>query len=313
MSKKLVRVGSRTSALALVQTQKVIDDLAKHYPQHSFEVVGIKTRGDRDQNLNISLAGGTGVFAKELEESLLSYDIDMAVHSMKDLPGKLANGLELGAIGWRDDVNDVLVSMRGYSVKSLPHQAKIGTSSVRRRAQLLRMRPDLNVVSIRGNIETRLSQLEAEQYDAIVLAAAGLQRLQLNQYPRVVLSVKQFLPAVGQGALAVEIRANDANTAALLKPVDDPAVRAAITAERTFMQELSGGCQAPMAALGVTHGGLLTLQGAVFNLEGSRYIDLTLSGRLEEAQYLGEQLAHELLAKGANSIFAAIKENLDQR
>ena len=302
MTKKTIRIGTQTNALALAQTQCVIDSLAGFYPEHRFQMVGISSAEEQEIN-EVLTASQERVFStKKLEKALLDQMVDLAVHSLSDLPPVLTEGLSLGLVGWREEIHDVLVSLSGYTIHSLPRQAKVGVDSAAKRAQLLRLRQDMDVIFLPDSIENQLQRLETGRYEAIILAGADLKRLQITKYPRTNLSVELFLPAPGQGALAVEIRMDDSAMGKLLSPWQDTAIQAAIQAERALMAQLAEECDAPMAALGSVRGGVLTLQGAVFSPDGSRYYDLTLSGRLEEAEHLGFQLGLVLLEHGARGL-----------
>ena len=242
-----IRVGSRGSALALAQDEEVIAPLRRAYPDIDFEVVTVRTKGDADQKT--PLAGmGLGIFVKELEQELLNGELDMAVHSLKDMPTKLPDGLILGAILPRKDARDVLVNRWNCTMDKLPEGARIGTSSPRRTAQLMRNAPQVTVVPIRGNVETRLRKAQGEETDGAVLAAAGLIRLGLSENVAEYLSPRRFVPAPGQGILAVEVRAENQRMQNVLKTVEDAATRYEATAERAFLELIGGGCQLPVGA-----------------------------------------------------------------
>jgi hydroxymethylbilane synthase len=275
---------------------------------HAVELVSISTRGDQQQVGPIGqIAGGDGVFTKELQRALLAGEIDLAVHSLKDLPTEPVEGLALAAVPPRAPDGDVLVS-KHPSVDDLPRGAIIGTGSLRRRAQLLHRRPDLQMAGVRGNVETRLAKLERGEYAALVLAEAGLQRLGLESHIRQRLPKTVMLPAVGQGALGIEARADDQPTRAVLAPIDDSDTRAAVTAERTMLAHLSGGCLAPVGAWGRWEAGRLALGGVVLSVDGQRRLVAesyavgnghpTSSGT-SLAEDLGRQVADALLAQGA--------------
>jgi len=246
-TKKVIKVGSRGSPLALLQNEEVLGPLRQLYPDLDFQVVTVRTKGDLDATS--PLAGmGLGIFVKEIERLLLDGQLDMAVHSLKDLPTKLPEGLALGAIGRRQDARDVLVNRWDCRLADLPEGARIGTSSPRRQAQLRKLCPQVTVLPIRGNVETRLRKAKGDEYDGTILAAAGLVRLGLTDQVAEYLSAQQFVPPPGQGALAVEVRADDDRIQEILAPVDHIDTRLAVTAERAFLEKLGGGCQLPVGA-----------------------------------------------------------------
>jgi hydroxymethylbilane synthase len=293
-----VIVGTRGSALALAQTQEVLKQLKACHPTVDFVTKVIKTSGDRGQIREI------GAFVKELEEALQRGEIDLAVHSLKDLPTQLSEGLVIAAVPERADPRDVLISRDGLTLKALPQGARMGTGSPRRIAQLLALRSDLEIVPIRGNVDTRLRKLEAGEVDALVLAAAGLERLGRADHIVEVLSPEVMLPAVGQGALALEVRADDEFALELLQPFDHPETRAAVTAERAFLGALGGGCRVPIAAYGRIESKQLVLDGLVASPDGRKVLKDRLSGSPDEAEMLGRELAERLLAAGAAELLA---------
>ncbi len=268
------------------------------------ELVSIKTTGDVLAG-SLATAGGKGLFVKEIEDALLAERIDFAVHSMKDVPAVLPPGLALVATPPREDPRDVLVSASGASLAELPPGARVGTSSLRRRAQLLARRPDLEVVELRGNVDTRLRKLAGKEVEAILLAAAGLRRLGLAPAGAVALAVDEFLPAIGQGALALEARAGDEAVLAALRVLDDPVTAAAVAAERAFLGAVGGDCQTPLAAhAALTTEGRLRLRALVAEIDGSAALFDALDGPLESAPALGAGLGSALLARGAGDIIA---------
>lgn len=300
--RRVVRVGTRKSPLALWQTRWVIARLQEAWPGLHFEEVPMVTQGDLVLDRPLDQAGGRGLFVAEMEEALLAGRIDLAVHSMKDLPIELAPGLVLGPVPPRADPRDLFVSRQGWqSLAQLPPKARVGTSSPRRRAQLLAQRPDLEIVPVRGNLGTRLRKLEEGQVDGLVLAVAGLARMgyELAGFP---LEPPLFLPAVGQGALALELRADDPWLRERLAPLGDPAATAEVAAERALLRHLGGGCHLPIAAWARASGDRLTLQARVISPDGARHLDGQLTGPLSEAASLGERLAGELLARGARDL-----------
>lgn len=297
---RIVRVGTRGSELALTQTNWVIDRLRALHPQVTFAVEIVKTTGDLDHQTSLPAMGGRGVFVKEVEEALLSGRVDMAVHSMKDLPGQMPPGLQISAIPTRVDPRDCLISKNGCTLDQLPAGSLVGTGSPRRRAQLCLYRPDLRFAELRGNVDTRINRVLQGEYDAIVLAVAGLSRLgrQLGQP----IATEICLPAVGQGALALQTRSDDPQTIAIVAALDDPAARQAVLAERTVLTELGGGCHTPIAALGLMKGAQLQLTGAVADTAGNTLLRVTRSADATSARELGQQVARALLDAGAASL-----------
>lgn len=290
----MIRLGTRPSALARRQTDIVAVALREAHPSLELEVVSITTGGDRTQSTNAPGADwGTGVFVKELESALLREDVDLAVHSLKDVPPVLTDGLTLAAIPVREDPFDVLVTPDAQRLEALPPGARVGTSSARRSAFLRAVRPDLNFVPIRGNVETRLRKLAEGQYDAVILARAGLHRLDLDTR-FVVLEPELLPPAPGQGALAIQARAGDRNVIELAEPLHDPATAAAVRAERRLMANLDGGCRLPVGALARprTDGALHLLGGVAFN-DGSLSVADAL-GRLDAPEELADELTQRL-------------------
>ena len=309
----VVKIGTRGSTLALAQAHEVkaaIERLAAT----SSEIVIIKTSGD---DAPLDVAPGTdvkGMFVKELEEALLDGRIDLAVHSAKDLPTELPAGLILGAILARRDPHDAVSTRAGGPLAELAAGARVGASSLRRQAQVKRLRKDLEVLPIRGNVDTRLRKLDEGQYDAIILAACGLERLGLGARITQRLTSAQMLPAPGQGALAIELRADRPELAAVCAALDDARTRFAVIAERALLRSLGGGCQVPIAALGTIDDlGNLTLEGAVFTPDGQRVIRQSLSGAQESAERLGITLASHLRAKGADRLLFGQKAQSWQR
>lgn len=298
--KKLV-IGTRGSQLALWQAQFIKSQLERHFPTLEVSLKIIKTTGDTIQNR--SLVGlGKGVFTKEIENALLTGDIDLAVHSLKDLPIELPEGLCIAAIPKREDPRDVLVTDTGVPLEDLPEGAKIGTTSPRRKAQLLYMRPDLRVVDVRGNIDTRLRKLHETDLDGIILAAAGIKRLLKPEIITQYFDTEQMVPAVGQGALAIEVREGDDRVEQLLLPLNDPSVIAEITAERVVLESLGGGCQVPIGAHAKHVNGELSLIGAVCHPDGIQRIVERTTGTPDTAQQLGRTVAEKLRNSGATEL-----------
>ncbi len=297
-SRRTLVIGTRGSALALRQTGMVAAALRRHQPGVVIETRVIRTAGDREQQASLQAIGGQGVFVKEIEEALRRGDIDLAVHSLKDLPGNIAPDLVLGAVPKRADARDALIARAGATLAELPAGATIGTGAARRIAQLRALRPDCTIIDLRGNVDTRLRKLHdpAGPYDAIVLALAGLKRLRRAGVVTEILPFDVILPAPGQGALGLEVRAADAWARELLAPLDDPPTHAAVTGERAFLAGLGGGCQAPIAALGRSRAGTLHLSGLLATPEGALH-RRTLTGPVEQAADLGQRLAQQILAE----------------
>ncbi len=303
-----LKIGARGSPLSLAQTGLVARAIEEANPGLTTEIVAITTTGDRLSQAKLSLIGGKGLFTKEIEEALLSGTVDLAIHSAKDLPSELPEGLTLGAVPQRADVRDVLISREGCSLAELPKGAKVGTSGLRRQAQLLAARPDLNIEPIRGNVATRLKKLESE-FDATLLAAAGLARLGLTPPGAVFLEADEMLPAVGQGILALELRADDSRTKDILAPLNDEATAFALAAERAFLKVFGSGCQLPVAALALWQGGLLKMAGLTASPDGRQVVCGSLKTELNtlaEAQSSGQALGNELLGKGADKIMEGL-------
>jgi hydroxymethylbilane synthase len=300
-----VRIGTRGSALALRQAGMVAAGLRRAWPGLAVDLVVIRTSGDRLAQAHLAEVGGKGLFVKEIEEALLDGRVEVAVHSLKDLPSAIPHGLTLAAFPPREEPRDVLVSGRAAAVADLPAAARVGTSSPRRRVQLLALRRDLAVEPIRGNVETRLRKLDEGAYDAIVLAAAGLRRLGIERADATLVSPDEMLPAVGQGTLAVEVREADGETAKLVATLDDASTRAATEAERAFLAAMGGTCTTPLAAHAWFEEGRLRLSAFVATPDGGRVLQdgSTLNGGPPAG--LGQLVADRMLARGAAEIIAA--------
>ncbi|KAF0994275.1 hydroxymethylbilane synthase [Geobacillus sp. TFV-3] len=304
-------VGSRRSKLALTQTKWVINELKQLGAPFTFEVKEIVTKGDRVLDVTLSKVGGKGLFVKEIEHELLAGGIDMAVHSMKDMPAVLPEGLVIGAVPRREDARDVLVSKGNRMLSDLPPGSVIGTSSLRRSAQLLAYRPDLTIKWIRGNIDTRLAKLESEEYDAIVLAAAGLARMGWgNDVISDYLPFDVCVPAVGQGALAVECREDDDELREWLSRLNDEQTERAVRAERAFLQQMEGGCQVPIAGYAEADGGIVRLTALVASPDGKEKYKEMVTGADPEA--VGRQAAAVLIEQGAKALIERVKQELSQ-
>ncbi|MBS1252014.1 MAG: Porphobilinogen deaminase [Anaerolineales bacterium] len=296
-----VIVGTRGSKLARTQTDLVVSALRSQWPDIEIQTKIIKTEGDRKLDVS-TVKLSKGAFVKEIEVALLNGEIDLAIHSCKDLPTDPVPGLTLAAFPQRADPRDTLVSREGRHLTELQPGAIIGTGSSRRKAQLLIRRPDLQVEDIRGNVETRLRKMREGQYDAVVLAAAGLDRMGWLDQAAAIFEPKVMLPAPAQGALAIQAREDDETTLARLDPLNDAATHAAVTAERAFLRALGGGCRVPIAAFARIDGGWLTLHGLVADEDGSEHVRGDLDGAIEEAAEVGGELAKQLLAEGADEL-----------
>ncbi|ACX52369.1 porphobilinogen deaminase [Ammonifex degensii KC4] len=302
-SKRCLRIGTRGSDLALAQTEQVLQILRERWPHYTYEIVKIKTTGDKVRNLALPRIGGKGLFTKELEVALLEEKIDLAVHSLKDLPTELPEELCVGAVLPREHPGDVLISLTGAGLEDLPEGARIGTSSLRRQAQLKAARPDLNFVPLRGNVPTRLRKLEKGECEAVVLAWAGLRRLRLDLTGRMTLLPYQVcLPAVAQGAIGVEMRKEDRELRKMVEVLDDPTTRLEVTAERAFLRWLGGGCHVPIAALARVAGAEILLEGLVADPEGKRIVRGQESGSTAYPEEVGIRLAERLLREGAEEL-----------
>ncbi len=309
---KTLKIGTRGSKLALWQANWVKSSLEDKHPSLSIELVAIKTKGDKILDVPLAKVGGKGLFVKEIEEALLDGRIDLAVHSMKDMPGEIPKGLCIGAIPQREIPQDVLISRNKKRLSKLGPGAKIGTSSLRRKAQLLHARPDLVVLPLRGNLDTRLKKLETENLDAIVLAAAGVKRLGLENRITETLDENIMLPAVGQGALCIEVRQNDPLVEPIVVTLEHPQTRVVILGERAFLNRLEGGCQVPIAAYGEIDKNTFTLAGLVATVDGRTLIKETLSGSEDSSEIIGSKLADRLIDMGAMDIIENLKADLHQ-
>jgi hydroxymethylbilane synthase len=298
----LLRIATRSSPLALWQANHIADRIRSLDPSLLVKLVEIQTTGDRDRDAPLAQIGGQGVFTKEIQRALLDRRADIAVHSLKDLPTVAIEGLVLAAVPQRGPTGDALVSKRHRSFSELPASAKVATSSQRRRAQVLHRRPDLRMVEIRGNVETRLNKLVAEDLDAIILAQAGLERLGVSHHVTEILDPAWMLPAVGQGALGLECRAKSEGCRLLLEKLDDPVTRHVVLAERAMLRGLGGGCQLPIGAAGSAAGGVLHLRGVVLSPDGKSRIEESVRGPLEDAEALGQSLAEMLLLRDAGRL-----------
>ena len=301
-----IRIGTRASQLALAQTKWVIDRLSAKYPDIEVDLIKIRTKGDRIIDKPLSTIGGKGLFVKEIEEALKRGEIDVAVHSLKDVPAELPDNLYIGIIPEREDPHDVMLSKDNIPLKGLPEGSCIGTSSLRRSAQLLHYRSDLKIVPLRGNLDTRLKKLDTANIQAIVVAAAGLKRIGFKDKITQPFSFDLMLPAIGQGALGLELRRDDQDTRDIFTFLDHYPTRVAVEAERSFMMELKGGCQIPVAGFARLKDDSINLDGLVADLDGSTIFRDVVIGPPEKARELGEALAKRLLDVGAREILKDI-------
>jgi len=302
----MLRIGTRGSRLALQQSEWVKAQLEARYPDMAVELVKIKTTGDKILDSPLSKIGGKGLFVKEIEDALLEKRVDLAVHSMKDVPAELPGKLYLSTYPEREDPSDALVSVDGLPLDRLPLHARVGTSSLRRGAQLLHVRPDLQLEPLRGNVDTRLRKVESGELHAVILACAGLKRLGLADRISQVIPRDQVLPAVGQGALGLEIRRDDAGLAHLLDFLDHGPTRMTVSAERAFLKELEGGCQVPIAGFARLDGDRLSFKGMVAELDGSRLFREETDGPKDQAEAIGIACARNLLASGAGKVLEKV-------
>ena len=304
----VLRIGTRGSALALWQANPVADRVRALAAAPDLELVMIETTGDKNLSSPLSTIEGKAFFTKEIEDALLDGRIDLAVHSCKDLATEMPHGLKIGAVLEREDPRDVLVTADGTAtgLEDLPSGARLGTSSLRRRALVARRRPDIDLVDLRGNVPTRIRKLDEGAFDAIVLAAAGVKRLGLEDRISGYLDSDEILPAVAQGAVAIQIRSEDVATERWIRPLEHTATRAAVTAERALLRELEGGCQVPVGALAQIDDQILTLKAIVCSLDGDRSVEGCSKERASEAEATGKNLARELLDLGAEEILAEI-------
>lgn len=303
-----IRIGTRGSALALWQTNWVKNELQKYFPNLTIDIEIIKTKGDKILDSPLSKIGDKGLFTKELEQALLDKRIDAAVHSLKDVPTKIPDGLTISAITKREDARDVFISPinKKSNLDSLPAAAKIATGSLRRKSQLLNWRPDIEIVDIRGNLNTRIAKLDSSDWEGMILAKAGVVRLGWESRISYVIPFDILLPAVGQGALAIEIREDDFSAKELFDKINHYETAIACTSERALLRKLEGGCQIPIAAYGNVDGTTLYLQAMIGSLDGKTIIKDSISGQAIDAEKLGIKLAESLLEKGGKKILEEI-------
>jgi len=303
MATRTLRIGTRASALALWQANWVKDELEKRYPDLDVSLTKIKTQGDKILDVPLAMVGGKGLFVKEIQEAMLRNEVDIAVHSMKDVPTFFPDGTGLRCITEREDPRDIAILRPGYtSFSAIRQNGRIGTSSLRRKAQLLNLRPDLEMVDIRGNVQTRIKKLEDDNLDAVILAAAGMHRLGFTDQIGEYFDPKVCLPAIGQGALGLESRLDDTVTNDLIDFFNHPPTSYAVTAERAVLSTLEGGCQVPIAAFGTVSGDQLELTGLVSDVLGQKMLKETMSCHVDQAVETGVALAKKLLEQGAGEI-----------
>jgi hydroxymethylbilane synthase len=306
MDRQRLRIGTRGSALALWQANWVKSQLEAVHPNIEIELIIIKTKGDKILDVPLAKVGGKGLFVKELEEAILDGRADIAVHSMKDVPAEFPEGLHLGPVLEREDPRDVLLSVNYQSLADLPQGAQVGSSSLRRQSQLLAIRPDLEIIPLRGNVNTRIGKLVNGEFDAIVLAAAGVKRLQMTDHVVEYLDPDLVIPANGQGAVGIELRINDAKTTQLLQTLNHETSQVCVAAERAFLATLDGGCQVPIAGFAKRDGERLTMQGRVASIDGKVCITHTHEGNIKDPVALGVGLAKKLLEDGADKILSQL-------
>ena len=306
MRKNIIRIGTRASLLALWQANWIKDTLEEQNTGIKVELIKIKTTGDKILDVPLAKVGGKGLFVKEIEDALLSNKIDLAVHSMKDVPTDLPEGLHIASVTEREDPRDALLSRGGCKMMELPHNAKIGTSSLRRQAQILNVRPDFEINQLRGNLDTRIKKLTTKELDAVILAAAGIRRMGWTDKITEYISTEVCLPAIGQGAVGVETRVDDETINGLVSRLNHEPTSIAVRAERAFLKRLEGGCQVPIAAFGEINGKKIKLRGLVGRIDGSEIIKDSLEGSVERVEEIGEELAKKLLSMGAGEILSEV-------
>lgn len=304
--RKEIRIGTRASALALWQAEWVKSELEKKFPGLKVSLTKIKTTGDKILDVPLAKVGGKGLFVKEIEEAMLANEIDIAVHSMKDVPTFFPDGLHLSCITKREDPRDALLSRNKVKFQDLPKGANVGTSSLRRQAQLMNVRPDFVIHQLRGNVDTRLRKLKEGQYDAIILAAAGVKRLGLAENVTEYIDPQISLPAIGQGALGIECRVDDRELNDMISFFNHNDSRVCVTGERALLRRLEGGCQVPIACYGQMKNGNLHLTGLVGSVDGKRIVKDVIEGPADKAEKMGVALAEKLLSQGADVILREV-------
>lgn len=306
MSKKTIKIATRKSPLALWQAYFIRDQLLAHHDDLDVELIKMTSKGDKILDVPLAKVGGKGLFVKELEAGLLAGDADIAVHSMKDVPVDFPEGLHLAVICEREDPRDAFVSNKFSQLDDLPQGAVVGTSSLRRQSQLLKYRPDLQIKFLRGNVNTRLQKLDDGEYDAIILAAAGLIRLEMKQRISSYLTTEQSLPAMGQGAVGIECRVEDTLTHELIAPLAHEETTIRLTAERALNKQLEGGCQVPIGGFAELDDKQISMRAFVGSPDGKELVEGSVFGPAEDAEQLGIQLANDLLSRGAKEILAEV-------
>ena len=303
---KIIKIGTRASLLALAQSNNIKERIEAQYPEVTVELVKIVTRGDKILDVPLAKVGGKGLFVKEIEEAMLRGEIDLAVHSMKDVPAELPPELHLGIITKREDPRDAFIANKYQTLADLPEGGRVGTSSLRRRSQLAVVRPDLQIDDLRGNLDTRLRKLDEGLYDAIILAAAGLNRLGWSERAASYFTPQEMLPAVGQGAVGIELRRDAAELLAGLQFLQDRETELTVRAERAFLHRLEGGCQVPIGAFAVLNDDNIGITGLIAAVDGSRMIRETVRGAAAEPEKIGLELAGKLLGLGGREILAEV-------
>ena len=306
---KTLKIGTRGSALALTQSGWVADRIRKRHPGVAVELVTIRTKGDIMQDVSLVQIGGKGLFIKEIEEALLRGDIDIAVHSMKDVPAELPEDLEIGVTPPREDPRDVLISRNNRKLEEMHHGARIGTCSLRRGFQLRNRMPDLDIVPLRGNLDTRIRKIETEDLDGVIVAAAGIRRMGWVAKASQFIPVEVMLPAVGQGVLGIETRRDDARVREVVAFLHDPVTACEVGAERAFLKRLGGGCQLPIAAFAKKNGGEIALAGLVGSPDGRVMIRHAVKGPAREFEALGRELAENILGRGGRALLDDVYRN----
>ena len=308
MTKNTIRIGTRGSKLALYQAYRVKDELQPHYPDTEFTIEIIKTKGDKILDVALSKIGDKGLFTKEIEEALFNHEIDMAVHSLKDLPTVFPEGAKLGAVLKRGEIRDALISTNGRKIADLTSNDVIATSSLRRKAQLLRINKDFKIIEIRGNVNTRIRKMEEGYCDVMIMAAAGLQRLEMSQYISDLFEPEVMIPACSQGAIVIEIRENDPVTEEIISKINDEKTLIATDAERAFLRTLEGGCQIPVGSYTRFDGDTFHITGFISSIDGTQYIKDSAEGVISQAVYVSMKLAKNLHSRGGAEILKAIRD-----
>ena len=309
MSENIIRIATRKSPLALWQAHYVSDMLKHHHPDLEIELVTMTTQGDKILDTPLAKVGGKGLFVKELETGMLEGRADIAVHSMKDVPVEFPTGLHLAVICEREDPRDAFVSNTYKTLDDLPQGARLGTSSLRRQSQIAALRPDLKIIDLRGNVNTRLKKLDNGEYDAIILAAAGLKRLKFDDRITQFIDTDVCLPAIGQGAVGIECRTDDARIHNLIAPLNHNTTQIRVTCERAMNERLQGGCQVPIAGYAELDKGLIMMRGLVGQVDGKNIIRGDIAGPADNAEELGIVLAEDLLSRGADKILNELYDN----